>query len=169
MPIPRAALALLTAAALAGCAGSGGTAATTTPSSGPSATTGSAAVTSTVPTVAQWCASYASLTSVLAQSSSDKASAATALAALERFDLLWGIADNLGIITSDEVAANQRSVASYRAVMTLIAAGEARTSPKVVAATAALTAQTDADRTPLSASAGRVLGVCRAASPSASG
>jgi hypothetical protein len=169
MSIPRAALAVLTAAALAGCAGTGATAATTTPSTGPSTTTGSATAPTSEPTVAQWCASYASLTSVLAQSSSDTASATTALAALERFDLLWGIADNLGIITSDEVAANQRSVASYRAVMTLIAAGEPRTSPQVVAATATLTAQTDADRTALSASAGRVLGVCRTASPSPSG
>ena len=126
-------------------------AATTPPASG----SGAAA-----PTVAQWCASYASITTVLAQTSSDAASATSALAALERFDQLWGIADNLGVVGPADVAANQRSVASYRAVMILVAAGKPRTSPEVVSATAALTSQTDADRTALSDSAGRVRGLC---------
>jgi hypothetical protein len=169
MPRPAALLALVLACGpvLAGCGGSASAVADVTGTSVPAATTssGAAAVptasgSGAAPTVAQWCASYASITTVLAQTSSDAASATSTLAALERFDLLWGIADNLGIIAPADVAANQRAVASYRSVMTLVAAGKSRTSPEVVSATAALTTQTNADRTALSDSAGRVLALC---------
>jgi hypothetical protein len=167
MSRPAAVLALVLACGpvLVGCSGSTSTVAAVTGTSvpGPTTSSGAAAVPSgsgAAPTVAQWCASYATITTVLAQTSSDAASATSTLAALERFDLLWGIADNLGIMAPADVAANQRAVASYRSVMTLVAAGKSRTSPEVVSATAALTSQTDADRTALSDSAGRVLGLC---------
>ncbi len=123
---------------------------------------------STQPTPAQWCASYASLTQVLATTGSDQASAETALAALERFDLLWGIADNMGIVSSDEVAANQRLVAAYRAVMTLVVGGATVDSPEVKLARTELEAAADKDRTDLKASAGRVLARCGTASASPS-
>lgn len=163
--------ALLAATALlAGCGGSTevsaaasssvAVASSTAPSSGASA--------SGAPTVAQWCASYAALTSVLAQNSPDAGSPDTALAALERFDQLWGVADNLGVVAPDEVAANQRAVASYRRVLSLLAAGKTRTSPEVTSATAALTSQTNADRTLLRDSASRVLSLCGVPSPTAS-
>jgi hypothetical protein len=125
---------------------------------------------STSPTPQQWCASYSSLAGVLAQSGSDAASATKALQALERFDLLWGIADNMSILSTDEVDANQRAVARYRAVLTLVANGKSLTSPEVVAARKALETSTTADRVMLKSSAGKVLGRCGAASatPSAS-
>ena len=156
---------ILVAVSLAACGSPAATnAATPGPSTAAVASAASDPATSAAspgaPTVAQWCASYASITTVLAQTSSDDSSATTTLAALERFDLLWGIADNLGVVAPEEVAANQRAVASYRAVMALVVAGKARTSPEVVSATAALTRQTDADRTPLRDSAARVLGLC---------
>ena len=168
--------AMVVVASLAGCGGAASTvsAVPTTagsPSTGSSASVPDAtasAASGGAPTIAQWCASYASITTVLAQSSTDAAAATTALAALERFDLLWGIADNLGVVAPDEVAANQRAVASYRAVMALVASGKDRTSPEVVSATAALTRQTDADRTPLRDSAARVLGLCGVPSPTPS-
>jgi hypothetical protein len=154
---------------IAGCASSPAapTAASTT-APAPPPTSSDAPTSAAAPTVAQWCASYASLTSVLAQSSSDAASAATALAALERFNLLWGMADGLGIVGPEEVAANQRAVASYRAVMELVAAGSASTAPEVVKARAALTSSTDADRALLRDSAARVIGLCGAPSPTPS-
>jgi GTP cyclohydrolase III len=120
------------------------------------------------PTNEEWCASYATLTSVLSQSASDATGAHTALQALERFDLLWGIADNMGILTAAEVAANQRAVASYRAVMSLMASGRAAASAEVSSARAALTAQTTTDHTLLASSAGKVVGLCGAPTPSSS-
>jgi len=176
MSRPAAVLALVLACGpvVAGCeptstvaAGAGSSVPAATASSGladaPTASGSGAA-----PTVAQWCASYATITTVLAQTSADASSATSALAALERFDQLWGIADNLGVVGPADVSANQRSVASYRAVMILVAAGKARTSPEVVSATAALTSQTNADRTALSDSAGRVRGLCGVPSPTPS-
>ncbi len=130
------------------------------PSDTPSASTTAA------PTTQEWCASYATLTSVLSQSASDATSAKTALQALERFDLLWGIADNMGILTAPEVAANQRAVASYRAVMTLVAAGSSAGSPAMTTAKARLTAQTTADHAVLASSAGKVVGLCGTPTPS---
>jgi hypothetical protein len=117
------------------------------------------------PTSEEWCASYATLTSVLSQSASDATGAQTALQALERFDLLWGIADNMGILTAPEVAANQRAVASYRAVMTVMASGHAAGSAEVSSARAALTAQTTTDHALLASSAGKVVGLCGAPTP----
>jgi len=64
------------------------------------------------------------------------------------------------MVAPDEVSANQRAVASYRVVMSLIAAGDATTSAAVVRAVAALTALTSSDRTPLRDSVSRVLGLC---------
>jgi hypothetical protein len=123
---------------------------------------------STQPTPAQWCSAYASITGVLSNTGNDKESASMALAALERFDLLWGVADNMGIVSSDEVAANQRMVAAYRSVLTLIAGGAAADSPEVKAARVDLEAAAEKDRTDLKSSAGRVLGRCGDPSPTPS-
>jgi hypothetical protein len=142
------------------------TPATTSQSASPSDTASASAT--AAPTRQEWCASYATLTSVLSQSASDTTGAQTALQALERFDLLWGIADTMGILTADEVAANQRAVASYRAVMTLMASGHAAASAEVSSARAALTAQTTTDHTLLASSAGKVVGLCGAPAPSSS-
>jgi hypothetical protein len=155
--------------ALGACAvASGGGVPTDPPSASDSAASSSAGAATAAssatgaPTTQQWCASYATLTSVLSQTASDTAGAQTALQALERFDLLWGIADNMGILTPDEVAANQRSVASYRAVMALVASGSTAGSTRLAAARATLTTQTTSDHALLSSSAGTVVGLCGA-------
>jgi hypothetical protein len=74
----------------------------------------------------------------------------------------------MGILTADEVAANLRAVEDYRAIVTLVAAGSSSTSTAMTSARAALAAQTDSDRAVLTSSAGKVLGACGQASPSAS-
>lgn len=172
MPATRVLASVALAFTLGACAASGSSGAPADPSATTAPPTASATPNSTAsgaPTTQEWCASYATLTSVLSQSSSDAAGARTALQALERFDLLWGIADNMGILTPDEVAANQRAVAAYRSVMALVASGAAATSVGVTEARAALQRQTDRDHALLTSSAGKVLGVCQAATPSSSG
>jgi uncharacterized protein YceK len=159
---PRVVVALLVALPAAALTGCGAAGSTISPTSSTTSTTAS----SSAVTADQWCASYQSLTGVLSQAGSDAAGAATSLAALERFDQLWGMADNLGIATADQVAANQRAVASYRSVMALLAAGDPADAPQVTSAKRALTASTDADRIALKASAGRVLAVCGGPTPS---
>jgi hypothetical protein len=137
---------------------------TAAPSSpGPATTSASQAP----PTTDQWCASYASLTGVLSASSTPS-EAAQGLLALDRFSQLWKLAGSMGLITVDEVAANQRAVDGYRAVISLLASGSASTSLAVSSARQALAKQTDSDHALLASSAAKVLGLCGHASPSAS-
>jgi len=136
---------------------------TAAPSSPGPATTASQAP----PTTDQWCASYASLTGVLSASSTPS-EAAQGLLALDRFSQLWKLAGSMGLITVDEVAANQRAVDGYRAVISLLASGSASTSLAVSSARQALAKQTDSDHALLASSAAKVLGLCGHASPSAS-
>jgi hypothetical protein len=159
--LPRVAAVVALATVLAGCATEPGpTGPTSTTSTAADAATESPSASSTAPTTRQWCASYAVLTSVLAQSSSDATGAATALQALDRFEQLWGVAGTMGILTPAEVLANQRAVASYRTVMSLVAGGATPTTPALVTARAQLAAQTATDHALLSSSAGKVLALC---------
>jgi hypothetical protein len=95
--------------------------------------------------------------------------AAQGLLALDRFAQLWKLAGSMGLISAEEVAANQRAIDGYRAVLVLVAQGTPSTSPAVASARAALTAQTTSDHALLSSSAGKVLGLCGRPSPSATG
>jgi hypothetical protein len=129
-------------------------------------TSGSASPTG--PTKLDWCNGYSTLTTSLAQASPDPSGASAALDSLTNFDLLWDASVGIGILTADEAAANRRAVASYRAVLEAESTGAAADSPEMAAARAALTAQTDRDRTVLTSSASKVLAACGAVTESPS-
>lgn len=97
---------------------------------------------------------------VLATNGTDPSAAATALATLDRFDLIWSYGERLGLVTTDEAAANRRAVSAYRQVLYLIEQGDAASSAAVTRATANLTAITNADRALLMSSAAKVRATC---------
>jgi hypothetical protein len=130
--------------------------------------TSSASVSASGPTKQDWCAAYSELTTTLASASPDPTGANAALTSLTQFDQLWAAAESVGILDAEEVAANRRAVASYRAVLEVVAKGSAADSPETTAARDALTAQTEKDRTVLTSSADKVLATCGAVTESPS-
>ena len=147
-------LALVT---VGGCASHSAALNSATPTASASPTASSS---QSVPTTSQWCAGYSAILKVLATNGTDATAAATALATLDRFDLIWRFGARMGLVTADESDANRRAVAAYRAIMTLIAGGHSASSPEVARATANLTAITNSDRALLISSAGKVRATC---------
>lgn len=111
-----------------------------------------------------WCDAYSQISGDLASAGTSPDSAADTLTTLDSFDLLWTLAGKAEFLTPDEVAANSRAVAAYAAIIRLVADGAAQDSPEVKAASADLTAVTDADRELLKSSAGKVVALCGAPS-----
>lgn len=130
--------------------------------------TPTAATSPSGPTRQEWCAAYSSLTTTLAQASPDPTGAAAALGSLSQFDSLWAASVSTGLLDADEAAANQRAVASYRAVLEAQANGAAAGSPEMTAARDSLTSQTEKDRAVLTSSATKVLAACGAVTESPS-
>jgi hypothetical protein len=149
------------------CLGTAGCSAAGSPDAS-SATPTSATASPTGPTTQDWCAAYSELTTTLAQASPDPTGASAALGSLAQFDTLWAASVGMGILTADEAAANRRAVASYRAVLEVAANGASTDSPQMASARAALTTQTDSDRTVLTSSASKVLAACGAVTESPS-
>lgn len=168
--ITRSAVAaLLVPLALVGCSagassGSGGT--------GPGDSAGSGtptySPTVSIPPKADWCATYTTITKVLAQMGDKQEAAESAIKALATFDQLWAVADDLGILTPAEVEANRRAVAAYVEVEKAIAAGAP--PAQVQQAKANLMSVTEKDREPLTSSSDRIIQTCGGvtATPSAS-
>ncbi|MEZ5118257.1 MAG: hypothetical protein R2737_18535 [Candidatus Nanopelagicales bacterium] len=144
---------------------------TTTGSQSPSAATAaasesasaepSASSTLRVGTVPEWCAAYVDVTGVLAQVGADPATADQAAAVLDDFSALWAQAGDLGIVSVEEVVANQRTVEALRGVLETYAAGLATDSPEALAAREQLTTVTTEEQLALATSAEEVAAACQ--------
>jgi hypothetical protein len=116
----------------------------------------------------EWCNSYSSISSVLAESGTTSSGAGKALLALDRFAKLWQLAGEAEILSPDETNANLRAVIVYRDVIQLLADGADENGPEVTAAKEKVTAATQQDHDLLQSSAGKILGICGTATPAPS-
>ena len=128
------------------------------PSSAASPATSAAA--SLDPATAKWCTEYSAITDELAQSGTSQAEAQSALKALTRFGALWVAGGEQGYLSAEEVAANQRAVAAFGALVQLVAGGAAAESTEVGMARTNLAAVTDKDNALLVSSTNKVVVLC---------
>lgn len=173
------------AATLAGCSSSSGsdavssaaapvasaTAAASPAASAPSAPSASSAASgSAAPRDAAtqaWCDDYSSVAGTLASSTTSAADAKLAVGAINAFEQLWVDGADRGYVTPEEMAANQRAIAAFKAVITLYANGAAADSPELTAAQAELSTVTGKDRELLLSTDKKVLALCTVPSASA--
>jgi hypothetical protein len=147
---------------LTGCSSSSTATSPATP-----ATSSSLSASRSPDAIDDWCNSYGALIQVLSEATTSQTKAQTGVMGLDRFAQLWKLASEGEIITPDEANANLRAVGALRKVLDLIAAGQAQTSPDVVAAQSEIKTVTENDHELLQSSAGKVLALCGTGTPSA--